>query len=158
MRRKAPASRKKKPSGSLGRVRIGIIRSEYNSDLTRQLATNCRRELLAAGLATAQIDEFTVPGCFEIPWMAQRLARRRRYDVLIALAVVIRGKTHHFELVTRECARGIMQVSLAHDLPVVFEVIAAYNRRDAQRRAGPDRFNRGLEAAQTALSLLRNVS
>jgi len=91
-------------------------------------------------------------------WMAQRLARRRRYDVLIALGVVIRGKTHHFELVTRECARGIMQVSLAHDLPVVFEVIAAYNRRDAQRRAGPDRFNRGLEAAQTALSLLRNVS
>ena len=158
MRRKAPASRKKKPSGGLGRVRIGIIRSEYNSDLTRQLATNCRRELLAAGLATAQIDEFTVPGCFEIPLMAQRLARRRRYNVLIALGVVIRGKTHHFELVTRECARGIMQVSLAHDVPVVFEVIAAYNRRDAQRRAGPDRFNRGLEAAQTALSLLRNVS
>ncbi len=158
MRRKAPASRKKKPSGGLGRVRIGIIRSEYNSDLTRQLATNCRRELLAAGLATAQIDEFTVPGCFEIPLMAQRLARRRRYNVLIALGVVIRGKTHHFELVTRECARGIMQVSLAHDVPVVFEVIAAYNRRDAQRRAGPDRFNRGLEAAQAALSLLQNVS
>jgi 6,7-dimethyl-8-ribityllumazine synthase len=157
MRRKAPASREKKSSRRLGRVRIGIIRSEYNSDLTRRLATNCRRELLAAGLSTAQVDEFSVPGCFEIPWMAQRLARRRRYDVLIALGVVIRGKTLHFDLVTRECARGVMQVSLAHDVPVVFEVIAAYSRRDAQSRAGSDRFNRGLEAAQTALSLLPNI-
>ena len=157
MRRKSPTIPKSKISGRLRRVRIGVICAEYNLTLTQQLAVNCRQELLSAGFSAAQIDEFTVPGCFEIPLMAQRLAKRRCYDILIVLGVVIRGKTHHFELVSRECARGVMQVSLAYDIPVVFEVIAAYSQRDAQRRVGPQRSNRGLEAAQTALSLLSNI-
>ena len=91
--------------------------------------------------------------------MAQRLARRRRgrsrYDVLIGLAVVIRGDTKHFDMVSSECARGVMEVMLKHDVPIVFEVLAAFHRRDAVRRASQNRYNKGLEAAHAALSLLK---
>ena len=142
----------------LKRTRIGIIRAEYNSDITERLEQSCLSELAAAGVKPGRIEKFSVPGCFEIPWLAGRLARSRRYDVLIALGVVIRGETHHFGLVANECARGLMEVSLKHDTPVVFEVLAAYHRRDALRRVGSNRFNKGLEAAQTALSLLKTLN
>jgi 6,7-dimethyl-8-ribityllumazine synthase len=76
---------------------------------------------------------------------------------LIALGAVIRGDTYHFELVVNECAHGIMNVSLRHDVPIIFEVLATYNRRDALRRAGNNKFNKGIEAAQAALSLLATL-
>jgi len=89
--------------------------------------------------------------------MAQRLALKRKYDVIIALGAVIRGDTFHFELVATECARGVMDVSLRHNVPIVFEVLAVYHRRDAVRRAGPNRLNKGLEAAAAALALLTQL-
>ncbi len=139
------------------RARIGLIRAEFNSDLTTSLEQACLKALREAGVPAARIDSFTVPGCFEIPLMAQRLAKKRRYDVLIALGAVIRGDTYHFELVANECARGIMDVSLRHDIPIVFEVLAVYRRRDAVRRAGPNRLNKGLEAAAAALAMLARL-
>jgi len=71
---------------------------------------------------------------------------------------VVRGQTHHFDLVANECARGVMQVSLKYDVPIIFEVLATYNRRDALRRAGYNNFNKGVEAAQAALSMLATLS
>ena len=109
------------------------------------------------GIRADHIDRFSVPGCFEIPLVAKRLARAKRYDALIALGAVIRGETHHFDLVANECARGIMQVSLDENVPIFFEVLATYNRRDALRRAANDKFNKGLEAAQSALQLLATL-
>ena len=139
------------------RSRIAIIRAEYNAEITTSLETACVATLRSAGVPSSGLDRFTVPGCFEIPIMAQRVARKRRYDAIIALGAVIRGGTRHFELVAAECARGIMNVSLRHDVPVVFEVLAVYNRRDALRRAGDNRMNKGIEAAATALSLLAQL-
>jgi 6,7-dimethyl-8-ribityllumazine synthase len=155
MRRKVALSRGEE--SYLGRARIGVIRAEYNADITERLEQSCLSELAAAGVKPGRIAKFSVPGCFEMPWLARRLARSRRYDVLIALGAVIRGETYHFELVANECARGLMEVSWRHDTPVVFEVLAAYHRRDALRRVESDRFNKGLEAAQTALSLLKTL-
>lgn len=141
----------------VARVRVGIIRAEYNREITLSLEEKCVETLLTAGVAEKNLDRFAVPGCFEIPILAQRLASKRRYDALIALGAVIRGDTYHFELVVNECARGIMDVSLRHDVPIIFEVLATYNRRDALRRAGNNKFNKGIEAAQTALSLLATL-
>lgn len=169
MRRKAPAPESIKtgvakpgvaiPGGGLGRCRIGILRAEFNSKLTESLEKSCLEELARAGVPAGRIDRFTVPGCFEIPWLAQRLVKRRggtqRYDVLIALAVVIRGDTKHFDMVSTECARGVMEIMLKHGVPIVFEVLAAYNRRDAVRRASQNQYNKGLEAAHAALFLLK---
>jgi 6,7-dimethyl-8-ribityllumazine synthase len=152
----------KAPNPSLARsgvahFRVAIIRAEYNREITLSLEKKCVQTLVATGVTRKNIHLFAVPGCFEIPILAQRLASKKKYDALIALGAVIRGDTYHFELVVNECARGIMDVSLRHDVPVIFEVLATYNRRDALRRAGNNEFNKGIEAAKAALSLLATL-
>jgi 6,7-dimethyl-8-ribityllumazine synthase len=136
------------------RARLAIIRADYNPEITRSLEAKCLETLRAAGVRDGNIHRFRVPGCFEIPVTAERLARRGRYDALIALGAVIRGETYHFDLVANECARGVMQVSLKHGLPIIFEVLATYTRRDALRRAGSNQTNKGIEAARAALAML----
>jgi 6,7-dimethyl-8-ribityllumazine synthase len=143
---------------SAARLRLAIIRADYNRDITLSLEVSCVRALREGGIAAKNIDLYSVPGCFEIPLFSRRLAELHRYDALIALGAVIRGETHHFELVANECARGIMDVSLVHNIPIIFEVLATYNRRDALRRAGNNNFNKGVEAARSALSLLKTLS
>jgi 6,7-dimethyl-8-ribityllumazine synthase len=140
------------------RVRVGIIRAEYNSDITLSLEKKCGETLLKAGIRARNIRHFRVPGCFEVPFLARRLAAQKRFDALIALGAVIRGDTYHFDLVANECARGVMEVSLKYDVPIIFEVLATYNRRDALRRAGDNQLNKGIEAAHTVLSLLGTLS
>jgi 6,7-dimethyl-8-ribityllumazine synthase len=139
------------------KLRVAVLRAEYNSEITLSLESHCVRELRRGGIAAKHIDLYSVPGCFEIPLVAQRLARLHRYDAFIALGAVIRGDTDHFRLVADECARGIMQVSLAENIPIIFEVLATYNRRDALLRAGNNKYNKGLEAAQSALSVLATL-
>lgn len=156
--------RRRPPTGSpdtspqrpkrLRRIRIALIRAEYNSEITRSLEGKCLQGLEEAGLSRRQIECYSVPGCFEIPIFAQKLAAQKRYDLLIALGAVIRGDTLHFELVANECARGVMEVSLRFNIPIVFEVLATYNHRDAARRAGNNRLNKGFEAARAAVAML----
>ncbi len=141
----------------VSRFRIAVIRGEYNREITLSLEKKCVETLLEAGVPESNIRVFVVPGCFEIPILAQRLASRKKWDAIIALGAVIKGDTYHFELVVNECARGIMDVSLRHDVPIIFEVLATYNMRDAARRAGNNKSNKGIEAARTALSLLATL-
>jgi len=136
------------------RARVAIIRAEYNPEITASLETWCIRTLRELGVPAANIARHSVPGCFEIPVVAQELARTGRFDVLIALGAVIRGATHHFDLIANECARGVMQVSLEYGIPVIFEVLAVYNPREAERRAANDSTNKGVEAAHAALFAL----
>jgi 6,7-dimethyl-8-ribityllumazine synthase len=138
----------------LSKARIAVIRSEYNSRITSRLEEKCLEGLQEAGLTGDRIERYSVPGCFEIPLLAQHLAARKRYDALIALGAVIRGETLHFDLVARECARGVMNVGLHYGVPVIFEVLATNNLRDAERRAGNNRFNKGFEAAQAAIAMM----
>jgi 6,7-dimethyl-8-ribityllumazine synthase len=145
------------PPKAAAKLRVALLRAEYNGEITLSLEKHCVRELREGGILAKNLDLYAVPGCFEIPLLAQRLARLRRYHALIALGAVIRGDTEHFRLVADECARGIMQVSLAENIPIIFEVLATYNRRDALLRAGNNKFNKGLEAAQSALSVLATL-
>lgn len=137
-----------------GRVRVAIIRAEYNSEITQRLEEKCVEGLVDGGCRRDHIESITVPGCFEIPLVASRLAAQSRFDALIAIGAVIQGKTLHFELVANECARGVMEVSLRHGVPVIFEVLATRNRRDALKRAGNNRWNKGFEAARAALATI----
>lgn len=160
MRLRKAESKAPKPGLTLrdvSRSRIAIIRGEYNREITLSMEQKCVETLIAAGVQHKNIRVFAVPGCFEIPILAQRLASRKKFDALIALGAVIKGDTYHFELVVNECARGVMDVSLRHDMPIIFEVLATYNKRDAERRAGSNKFNKGIEAAETALSLLATL-
>ena len=134
------------------RARVAIIRAEYNRDIGLSLERKCVESLRAAGVK--HIDRYAVPGCFEIPLMAQRLASRRSYHALVTVGAIIRGETMHFELVAHQCARGVMDVSLKYNVPIIFEVLATENRRDALRRAGNNSSNKGIEAARSALGIL----
>jgi 6,7-dimethyl-8-ribityllumazine synthase len=163
MRQRSPKSHPKGTETNVltprraARLRVAIIRADYNREITLSLERSCVAALVEGSVHPDHIECFRVPGCFEIPLVAQRLARLKRYDALIALGAVIRGETHHFDLVANECARGVMQVSLAENIPIVFEVLATYNRRDALRRAGNNQFNKGLEAARSALLTLATL-
>src|SRR3989344_3271366 len=138
--------------------RIAIIRSEFNSQITESLERHCLKILLSAGIKRSQIKLYQVPGSLEIPVTAQRIAQKRRTDLIIALGAVIRGDTYHFELVANECARGCMNVALEFNIPVIFEVLAAYNLTQAAKRAGNNKMNKGREAALVALKMLKLLS
>jgi 6,7-dimethyl-8-ribityllumazine synthase len=160
MKLKAPLAETVLDARDLKRLRetkIALIRAEYNAEITKSLEEKCIQGLREAGIRENQIESYRVPGCFEIPLFAQRLALRKRYGALIALGAVIRGETLHFDLVAWECARGVMDVSLKHNVPVIFEVLAVNNRRDALRRAGNGRDNKGFEAARAALAVLAEL-
>lgn len=134
-------------------ARVALIVSLYNRELTRALEEKCVAELIRLGVIKNHIEVFYVPGAFEIPLVCQQAVKTKKYSVIIALGVIIKGDTYHFELVADSCARGIMDVMLKHDIPIVFEVLAG-ERKDMIKRAGSDEYNRGIEAANTAVQIL----
>ncbi|MDE2573076.1 MAG: 6,7-dimethyl-8-ribityllumazine synthase [bacterium] len=133
--------------------RVAIVAARFYGDLADQLEDGARRALAAAGVAAEDVHAFRVPGCFEIP-LASLKAARRGFDAVVALGVVIRGETPHFEFVASECARGIMDVQLESGVPIGFGILTTETRAQAEERADPERGDKGFEAASAALSLL----
>ena len=107
-----------------------------------------------AAIAREEIDLVEVPGCFELPFACRKLIEADRFDALVALGVVIRGETPHFDFVAGECARGIMDVQLATLVPIGFGVLTTENVAQAQERADPKRGDKGYEAAIAAAALV----
>ncbi len=134
-------------------AKVAIIRARYNGEFTRKLEEACVETLLEAGLSKKQILMVSVPGSLEIPITAQRVAIAKRADVIIALGVILKGNTYHFELVSSECARGCMEVSIKHNIPVIFEVLSAYSLAQIKKRTS-GKNNKGREAALSALEML----
>jgi 6,7-dimethyl-8-ribityllumazine synthase len=141
---------------------VAIVWSRFNEDVVRELLTACDRELVNLGVAPADIDVVSVPGALEIPLALQALALRtrgfgRRYDALVALGAVIRGETYHFEVVSNESARGIVEVQLETGVPVANAVLTTSTEQQARERASV----KGAEAARVAVemaNLLKAVS
>ena len=134
-------------------ARYAIIASRWNPGITDALVEGARAALLSHDLPEAQLDIVRVPGALELPVTAQVLARAGRHAALVALGCVVRGDTRHFEHVADECARGLMQVSLEHALPVANGVLAVEKHADAEARAGGVHGNKGEEAALAALEM-----
>jgi len=134
-------------------LRIGIALARFNQAVTDQLLAGALEALGKHGAADDAIDVATVPGAFELPLCAQRLAMTGRYDALICLGAVVRGETPHFDFVAGEAARGVADVARRFDLPVAFGVLTADTIEQALARAGGDRGNKGYEAAVTALEM-----
>lgn len=139
------------PTG-VGR-RVAIIAARFNEAVTTRLVEGALDGLHHRGVARADVDVAWVPGAFEIPLVAERLARSGDYDAVICLGAVIRGDTAHFELVAAETARGIGAVTRDTGVPVIFEVLATDDLAQAQARAGGTHGNKGWEAAQAALAM-----
>jgi len=139
-------------------MRFAIVVARYNHDVTERLLEGARRTLAALG--AEDVSEAWVPGAFELPLAAQRIARSGRADAVVCLGAVIRGDTPHFDYVAGECARGLMRVALDTDVPVVFGVLTTETRAQALDRAGGSAGHKGEEAAATAVemvSLLREL-
>ncbi len=141
------------PSGE--GLRIAVALARFNQSVTDRLLAGALEALEKHGVAGDAIDVATVPGAFELPLCAQRLAATGRYDAIICLGAVIRGETPHFEFVAGEAARGIAEVSRRHDLPLAFGVLTTDTVEQALARVGGDRGNKGFEAAVTALEMVQ---
>ena len=133
---------------------VAIVWSRFNEDIVRELVTACDRELVNLGVAPADIDVVSVPGALEIPLALQSLALRtrgfgRRYDALVALGAVVRGETYHFEVVSNESARGILEVQLETGVPVANAVLTTSTEEQARERASV----KGAEAARVAVEM-----
>jgi 6,7-dimethyl-8-ribityllumazine synthase len=139
------------PAGA-GR-RVAIVAGRFNEVVTTRLVEGAVDGLHHQGVAPDDVDVAWVPGAFEIPLVAQRLARSGDYDAVVCLGAVIRGDTAHFELVAGETARGIGEVARLTGVPVIFEVLATDDLAQAQARAGGVHGNKGWEAAQAALTM-----
>lgn len=148
-----PRHLKASPSGE--GLRIGVALARFNQGVTDRLLAGAMDALVRHGVADDAIDVVTVPGAFELPLCAERMAAAGRYDALVCLGAVVRGETPHFEFVAGEAARGIAEVARRHDLPVAFGVLTTDTVEQALARAGGERGNKGYEAAVTALEMVQ---
>jgi 6,7-dimethyl-8-ribityllumazine synthase len=133
--------------------RVAIVAGRFNEVVTTRLVEGAVDGLHHQGVAPDDVDVAWVPGAFEIPLVAQRLARSGDYDAVVCLGAVIRGDTAHFELVAGEAARGIGEVARLTGVPVIFEVLATDDLEQARARAGGAHENKGWQAAQAALTM-----
>lgn len=139
-------------------IRIGIIGTSFRREVTKELEKRCITTLKKNGISSGNIKVVRVPGAFEVPLAAKIMAASGKYDCLVALGSIVKGKTYHFEQIANECARGCAEVSRAYEIPVVFEVLAVYDIADALERATRKNENKGIEAAETALEMIKLMS
>ena len=139
-------------------LRVGVVRTRWNSGVVDRLAEGAERGLKALGVVADDIVEVSVPGSFEIPFAARALAVSGQVDAVVCVGSVMRGETSHYDLVAGECARGIQDVQLATGVPIGFGVLATEDEHQALARAeGPGGHNVGEEAAQAAVEMARVV-
>lgn len=130
-----------------------IVASRFNDFVTKELIAGCEDTLLRHGAAEKDITLVWVPGAFEIPSVAQRMAKSKSYDAVICLGTVIRGTTPHFDYIASEVSKGIARVSQDTGIPVIFGVITADTIEQAIERAGTKDGNKGRDAALTAIEM-----
>lgn len=136
-------------------LRVGICVSRFNELLSSRLLGGATDALTRHGVAEEDIDVAWVPGAFEIPLVAEKMAASGKYDVVLALGVVIRGGTPHFEYVAAEVSKGIAKVSLDSGVPVMFGVITADTIEQAVERAGTKHGNKGWDAALAGIETVK---
>ena len=149
--RRMPSRGRPSASGATSRAHIAVIAARWNGAVVERLLAAATSQLDDAG-ATHEI--FRVPGSFELPQAARRIARTRRFDAIVPLACVIRGDTPHFEYVARAVTDGLLRVSLEDEVPVVFGVLTCDTMAQALDRAGGAEGNKGADAAAAALELV----
>ncbi len=146
--------------GSCAGLRVGVLAGRFNEFIVDQLVAGCLDALRRHGVPADGVTVVRVPGAYEMPLAAKRMAASGRFDAIVALGAVIRGATPHFDYVAGACARGLAAVAQESDIPVGFGVLTVDTLEQAIERAGTKAGNKGAEAALTALemaSLLRKL-
>ena len=135
-------------------MKIAIVVARFNEFITSKLLSGCIDCLIRHEAADEDLTVAWVPGAFEIPMAAKKLAESGKYDAVICLGAVIRGATPHFDYVCAEASKGIAQVSMQTGVPVAFGVLTTENIQQAVERAGTKAGNKGVDCAMTAMELV----
>jgi 6,7-dimethyl-8-ribityllumazine synthase len=138
-------------------LRIGIVVSRFNDFITERLLTGAQETIRDAGVADEDVVLLRVPGAFEIPIAAQRLAETSRVDAVVCLGCLIRGATPHFDYIASACAHGITAAAAATGVPMTFGVLTTNSVEEALERAAPGDANKGREATLAAIDLIRTL-
>lgn len=136
------------------KIRIGIVATRFNDLVVSRLIDGAEDALLRHGVLPAQISLVKVPGAFELPLVAKKMAESGKYDAVIALGAVIRGDTDHYTYVCNEVSKGLAAVGLESGLPVLFGVLTCDTLEQALLRAGSKAGNKGFECAVAALEMI----
>ncbi|MCH9634199.1 MAG: 6,7-dimethyl-8-ribityllumazine synthase [Chlamydiae bacterium] len=137
-------------------LKFAIVQSKFNFDITTKLQKGAEQALLEAGGDPSQIKTYFVPGAFEIPLVAQKLAKTKLYDAILCLGAVIKGETAHFEYISESTIQGIQQVALETETPILCGVLTTYNIQQAEERVSK-KLNIGRECLFSALDLIQSI-
>ena len=138
-------------------IKVGIVAARFNEFIVSKLVAGARDDLLRHDVKDEDIDLAWVPGAFEIPLIASKMAKSGKYDAVICLGAVIRGATSHYDYVCSEVSKGIANVSLSSDIPVMFGVLTTDNIEQAIERAGTKAGNKGYDCALGAIEMVNLV-
>ncbi|WP_374124391.1 6,7-dimethyl-8-ribityllumazine synthase [Leptotrichia hongkongensis] len=138
-------------------VKIAIVAGRFNEFITSKLIGGALDVLKRNDVSEENIDIAWVPGAFEIPLIAKKLANTQKYDAIITLGAVIKGSTPHFDYVCAEVSKGVAQISLQSELPVIFGVLTTNNIEEAIERAGTKAGNKGADAAFSAIEMINLI-
>lgn len=138
-------------------IRVGVVCARFNDFIVSRLLAGCEDTLLRHGVREEDIAVAWVPGAFEIPLIASKMAKSGKYDAVIALGAVIRGSTSHYDYVCSEVSKGVAQVALNSDIPVMFGVLTTDTIEQAVERAGTKAGNKGAECAQGAIEMVNLI-
>ena len=138
-------------------IKVGIVSARFNEFIVSKLVAGARDGLLRHDVKDEDIDLAWVPGAFEIPLIASKMAKSGKYDAVICLGAVIRGATSHYDYVCSEVSKGIANVSLSSDIPVMFGVLTTDNIEQAIERAGTKAGNKGYDCALGAIEMVNLV-
>jgi 6,7-dimethyl-8-ribityllumazine synthase len=134
--------------------RFAIVASEYNPEFVQSLVNHACKEIYHID-ADSMIELFGAPGSFEIPLVAEMVAGQKRHDAIIALGLVLQGRTKHAEFILQSVSQALQQVALKHLIPVIHEVLLVSSEEEARERCLDRKLNRGVEAARAAFTMLR---
>lgn len=139
-------------------VKIGIVAARFNEFITSKLLSGAQDALVRHDVKDDNIDVAWVPGAFEIPLIADKMAKSGKYDAVICLGAVIRGNTSHYDYVCNEVSKGIAHVSLERGIPVMFGVVTTENIEQAIERAGTKAGNKGFDVAVGAIEMINLIN
>lgn len=138
-------------------IKIGIVAARFNEFITGKLLSGAMDALLRHEVKEEDVSVAWVPGAFEIPLIAAKMAKSKKYDAVICLGAVIRGSTTHYDYVCSEVSKGIAQVSLSSEIPVMFGVLTTETIEQAIERAGTKAGNKGFDCAMSAIEMVNLI-
>jgi 6,7-dimethyl-8-ribityllumazine synthase len=140
------------------KLKVAIVQSTYHTELNNNMTNYCQEVLIQNGLLESNIGVYYAPGSWEVPLIADKLAKSKRFDAIVAFSIIIKGDTYHFDMIANEVTRALMNTAINYQLPVGFEILAVNTLEQAEARASNNNYNKGIEAGNAILKTLKTLS